>query len=221
VAGYELTHVTQIDEIENFSSRVRPVRHHFGISTFGVTAWTGHAVGDRIINDHAEDEPESSEELYVVLTGRARFEIAGESRDAPAGTLIHIPANMRRTAFAQEPETTIIVVGTAPDGIPYTASGWEVLAPLWPLFESGDHEEGIRRSQALLAEDPPYGQAWYMAACFESLGGQTDEALAHLRRALELEPGLAGHARGNPGLAALHDDPAFKALVAGAEAGDE
>ena len=33
----------------------RPVRHHFGITSFGVNAWTGRAAGDRIINEHDEE----------------------------------------------------------------------------------------------------------------------------------------------------------------------
>ena len=34
-----------------------------------------------------EEDP-GNEELYVVLRGRARFEIDGETVDAPAGTLV-------------------------------------------------------------------------------------------------------------------------------------
>ena len=220
--GYEIAHVEDIDEIENFATRVRPVRHHFGINTFGATAWTGHAVGDRIINEHAEDEPQSAEELYVVLSGRARFEISGEPRDAPVGTLIHIPVNMRRTAFAEEPETTILVIGSAPPGEVYKPTGWEVAASVLPLFESGDYAEGARRSRELLKNDPPYGAVWYNAACFEAMAGEFDEGVEHLRRAVELDPSLAELARGDSDLDALREHPAFNDIVADREpAGDD
>jgi hypothetical protein len=36
------------------------MRHHLGISAFGVTAWTAHAAGDVVINsdlDPIRDEP--------------------------------------------------------------------------------------------------------------------------------------------------------------------
>ena len=42
----------------------RPVRHHFGITSFGINAWTGREAGDRIINEH--DEEGEDEELYFV-----------------------------------------------------------------------------------------------------------------------------------------------------------
>ena len=78
---------------------MRPVRHHLGITAFGANAWTVENVGDRLMPEHEEDE--GSEELYVVLRGRARFEIGGESVDAPQGTLVfvgrgHEPDRVRR-----------------------------------------------------------------------------------------------------------------------------
>jgi hypothetical protein len=60
------------------------VRHHFGIRSFGINAWTGQVVGDRILNAH--DEAGDAEELYFVHCGRATFELDGERVDAPAGT---------------------------------------------------------------------------------------------------------------------------------------
>jgi hypothetical protein len=48
-----------------------------GITAFGVNAWTARDAGDRIINEHDESEPDSNEELYLVLRGRAVFELDG------------------------------------------------------------------------------------------------------------------------------------------------
>jgi hypothetical protein len=44
-----------------------PIRHNFGITSFGVNAWTGREAGDRIINEH--DEAGEDEELCVVQSG--------------------------------------------------------------------------------------------------------------------------------------------------------
>jgi tetratricopeptide (TPR) repeat protein len=191
------------------------VRHHFGITTFGVNAMTARSDGDRLINEHEEVQPDSSEELYLVLSGHARFELDGEIQDAPTGTLVHAPAGIKRTAFAREAGTTVLAIGAGPVGKPYEPSGWELFAPLLPLFESGDYEEGADRAQALIRDDPPYGAVYYNTACFESRAGRTDAALAHLRRAVELSPALAELARTDDDLAALHQRAEFATIVSG------
>ena len=75
--------------------------------------------GDRLVPEHKEDE--GSEELYVVLRGRARFEIDGESVDAPEGTLVFVRPETNRTAFAEEAGTTVLAVGSRV-GQPYEAA---------------------------------------------------------------------------------------------------
>lgn len=82
------------------------MRHHFGITSFGFNAWTGREAGDRTINEH--DEEGEDEELYFVHSGRARFEFDGEPVDAPAGTFAFARSGVKRTAFAEEPATTIL-----------------------------------------------------------------------------------------------------------------
>jgi tetratricopeptide (TPR) repeat protein len=214
MTGFAVARLDEIDEIDDGRCPFRPVRHHFGITTFGVTTTTARSDGDRLINEHDEAEPDSGEELYVVMTGHAWFELDGESRDAPAGTFVHVPAGIKRTAFAREAGTTVLAIGAGPAGQPYEPDGWEVFAPLVPLFESGRFEEGADRAQALLADDPPYGAVYYNTACFESRAGRTEAALAHLRRAVELSPSLAEHARHDDDLAALRDLPGFADIVA-------
>ena len=102
-----------------------------------------------------------------------------------------MPAGINRTAFAQEAGTTVVAIGGAPAGKPYEPSGWELFAPLMPLFDSGDYDEGADRAQALLVGDPPYSGLYYNTACFESRAGRIEAGLAHLRRAVELSPSLA------------------------------
>ena len=69
MSDYKVARLDDIDEITDGREPWRPVRHHFGIRSFGVNAWTGHAAGDRILNEH--DEADEDEELYVVQSGRA------------------------------------------------------------------------------------------------------------------------------------------------------
>jgi tetratricopeptide (TPR) repeat protein len=213
MAGFDVARLDEIPEIDDGREPFRPVRHHFGIMTFGVTAWTARAEGDRLINEHEEAEPDSSEELYVVLSGHARFELDGESREAPAGTFVHVAAGIKRTAFAREAGTTVLSIGAGPAGKPYEPSGWELFAPLFPLFESGDYEQGADRAQALIADDPPYAGLYYNTACFEARAGRVDDALAHLRRAVELSPASAELARSDDDLAALRDRAEWSEIV--------
>jgi hypothetical protein len=207
--------VAQLDEIAEVQGTTpfRPVRQHFGIMTFGVNTMTAHADGDRLIGEHEEDEPESGEELYVVISGHAWFEINGETQDAPAGTLVHVPPGLKRTAFARTAGTTVLAVGGGPQGQPYQPSGWELFAPLFPLFESGEYELGAERAQALLIGDPPYSGVYYNTACFESQAGRIDDAIIHLKRAVELLPALADLAREDEDFEPLRDLPEFAQIV--------
>src|SRR5204863_281542 len=72
--NYKVAHVDEIEGIDyREDSYMRPVRHHLGISAFGTNAWRGENAGDRLVPSHTEDP--GNQELYVVLRGRARFEI--------------------------------------------------------------------------------------------------------------------------------------------------
>jgi hypothetical protein len=53
----------------------------------------------------------------------------------------------------------------------------------------------------------------YDLACFESLAGDTEEALAHVTRSLELDPQLASGAAADSDFEALRQDPRFQAAV--------
>ncbi len=213
MASFAVARLDEIEEIDDGRCPYRPVRHHFGMRTFGINAMVAHSEYDRLINEHSEAEPDSSEELYFVASGHATFELDGQTRDAPAGTFVYVPAGIKRTAFAREAGTTVLAMGGAPVGKPYEPSGWELFAPLVPLFESGEYEKGADRAQALLADDPPYGGLYYNTACFESRAGRIEAALAHLRRAVELAPSLAELARQDDDLAALRDRADFIKIV--------
>jgi tetratricopeptide (TPR) repeat protein len=126
---------------------------------------------------------------------------------------VRVDAGIKRTAFAKTAGTTVLCIGGAAPGKPYEVSGWELFVPLFPLFESGDYEEGADRAQALIADDPPYAYVYYNTACFESRAGRTDAAIAHLQRAVELSPPLKKLARDDEDLAALREHAAFAEIT--------
>ncbi len=208
--------VVQLDEIEEVSDGrcpFRPVRHHFGIMSFGVNAWTAHAAGDRLINEHDEaGEGDAQEELYLVQRGRATFELDGERVDAPAGTFVFARPGVKRTAFAEEPETTIIALGGTP-GEAYVPHGWELWAPLRPLYESGDYAQISDRLGELVTAHPEYPELVYNLACCESLAGRTADAIEHLRLAIEHSDRVRSMAANDSDFDPIRDEPAFKELV--------
>jgi hypothetical protein len=208
---YAVAHLDEIEEVDDGRSPWRPVRHHFGITAFGVNAWTGRDVGDRLLNEHDEaDEDDMQEEL--VQRGRAAFELDGERVDAPAGTLVFARPGVRRTAFAKEPGTTIVAVGGTP-GKAYEPSGWEVWGPLRPLYEAGAYGEAADRGLALADAHPEYVGLLYNVACCESLAGRTADALEHLRLAIERSEESRSLAARDSDFDPIRNEPAFKELV--------
>jgi tetratricopeptide (TPR) repeat protein len=213
MSEYVVAHLEEIVELDDGREPWRPVRHHFGITSFGVTAWTGEKVGDRIINEHDESgEHDQQEELYLVQQGRARFELDGESVDAPAGTFVFARPSVKRTAFAEEPNTTIVALGGRP-GHAYEPSGWEVWAPFQPLYAAGEYAEAAARARDVLEADPRYGIPLYNLACCEALAGMTADALEHLRQAIERSERMRDYAKGDSDLDSIREEAAFKELV--------
>jgi mannose-6-phosphate isomerase-like protein (cupin superfamily) len=99
----------------------RPVRDHFGISSFGVNAFLGARAGDRVVELH--DEAGGHEELYVVVRGAARFVIDGAAHDVPAGSMVLVAPATTREAFATAPDTAVLVIGGEPGS--HRVSEWE------------------------------------------------------------------------------------------------
>lgn len=212
MSSYAVAHLDEIDEQDDGRCPYRPVRHHLGITAFGVNAWTGHNEGDRIINEH--DESEENEELYVVLQGRATFELDGKRVDAPAGTLVFARPAVKRTAFAEEAETTIIALGGTP-GRAYEPHGWELWAPFRPLYEKGEYAEVADRGRELVEAHPEYAGLFYNVACCEALAGRKPEALDHLRHSIEMSERFREYAKDDSDFDPIREEPAFKELIAG------
>jgi tetratricopeptide (TPR) repeat protein len=212
---HDVAHLDQLDELSYRDCRLRPVRHHFGITAFGVTAWTAHAAGDRLIPEHEESDENSPEELYLVVQGHAAFELDGERTDAPAGTLVFVRPGVKRTAFAEEAETSILALGATP-GRAYVPDGWEI----WEqAYDAGEYAEAADRMREVLdahpeyAAQPPYAALFYNVACIESLAGRRADAVEHLQQALEMSEDLRDLAKSDSDLDPIRGEPAFQELV--------
>jgi hypothetical protein len=213
MSGYQVARLEEIEELDDGRQPYRPVRHHFGIRSFGMTAWTGREKGDRILNEHDEaDTEDRSEELYLVQSGHAAFELDGERVDAPAGTFVSVSPGVKRTAFAEKRGTTIVAIGGVP-GKPYDPVGWELWMPLGKRYEAGEYEPVAEILRPMVDANPQYPLLAYNLACLESLLGNADDAIAHLRSAVEGSDRFRDYAKGDSDLDAIRERPEFREIV--------
>jgi uncharacterized Ntn-hydrolase superfamily protein len=83
-------------------------------------------------------------------------------------------------------------------------SVWEAQRRAHAFFERGDHAAAADSLHAALAErEEP--MLLYNLACYESLAGRRDDALAHLRRAVELDESYRALAADDPDFDAVRD----------------
>jgi hypothetical protein len=187
--AFRTLRIDELDPIEVAGVRWHPVRHALGVRGFGVNAYSASA-GEDVIEDHteADDAGNGHQEMYVVLTGHARFEVDGETVDAPAGTFVFLPdPTSRRHAVAQADGTTVLALGGEP-GVPYDVSAWEWRFRAQPHIDAQEWEKGIALMHDGLAARPGDASLLDNHACFETHLGRLDDATAHLREALAAEP---------------------------------
>ena len=209
--GYTILTLDEVETASHRGSNLIPVRHTLGFEPAGVNAWIADT-GGQLIPPHEEDS--GNEELYVVVRGRATFTVGEETADAPAGTLVFVPAEVFRTAAAEEDATIVFAVGGTV-GEAFEAGGWDSFALADTHRQAGRYDEGRAIMKQLVAEKPDYWATTYNAGCFEALAGNADAAFDHLRRAKELdaEGQSAEYFREDSDLDPIRDDPRFQELL--------
>ena len=186
----------------------RPVRRTLDIGAFGINAYVAPNAGDDVVEEHTE-RMLRHEEVYVVLSGRATFTLDEETLDAPAGTVVFIrDPQVKRHARAEEPNTSVLAVG-GPRGAAYTPSGWEHAFAAEKHRAAGDYEAMVDEIAKGLEQHPDDAGLLYDLGCAEALAGRPEDALAHIRRALELKPEWADHARKDKDLVSIRDLPGW------------
>jgi tetratricopeptide (TPR) repeat protein len=144
-----------------------------------------------------------------VIGGAARFIVSGDEFEAPTGTVVFVrdPA-ARRAAVATEANTTALAVGGTP-GRPYEVSPWEWVAEAIPAWRNGDYAAARAKIESGLQEYPDNPSLLYDLACLEALMGETEAAVEHLLRAVELKPEYAKDALHEEDFASIRGHPAF------------
>ena len=214
MSGYEVATVDELEElpIENPGGRFvwRPIRRQFGISAFGTNAYTADA-GQRVVEEHHEKD--GHEEMYVVLRGRATFQLGDDEVDAPAGTIVYARPGTKRGAVAAEDDTAILAVGAKP-GVVFEPSPWEDIFAAFSYAQKGEVEKGRELITGAIARRPEEWQGHFNASCYEILYGDKETGIAMLQRAYELEPEQVAEAtRKDSDFDAVRDDPRVLAIT--------
>jgi hypothetical protein len=126
--GYQVTRIDDVPEPdfpkEEGEADWHAVRMHFGISSFGVNAYTQPEGGRPVVGEHDETDTRH-EELYYVARGHATFTVNGEDVEAPEGTFVYVPdPGATRSAVAHVAGTTVLGFGGTPEEA-FTVSEWE------------------------------------------------------------------------------------------------
>ena len=89
----------------------KALSHYLGIGAFGLNAYVARAAGDELAAEH-DEAGSGHEEVYVVLAGRVRFRVGGETFDAGAGEVVAVrDPGVTRAAEALEPGAALLGVG--------------------------------------------------------------------------------------------------------------
>jgi hypothetical protein len=180
--------------------RWHPIRPLLGVRAIGISAYSAREAGGTVVEPHDEaSHGRGHEELYVVMTGRARFTLDGAEHDAGPGTLVLVRPGVHREAVATEPDTLVLAVGGPPTFEP-AGSEWLELAR--PHFQSDPDRAGALLDRGI-EEIPASAAVPFGRALLAATHGRDDEALAQLRTAIERDPRLRAEAASEPLLAPL------------------
>ena len=195
------------DERERFD-----VRRCLGITSFGISAFRAPS-GVEVIREHDETllGEAGQEELYLVLHGAATFEIDGEALEAPAGALVQVQPTAKRKATSTEDGTTILVVGGTP-GKAYEPAPEEA-AEAFAAYNTGDYETALAKQLVVVEAQPDSAVAHFNAGCFAARAGQADEAIEHLRRAVEVNERIRELIATDEDLDSIRGDQRFAELT--------
>ena len=209
-SSYRLSRIDDLERIPLAAGTWRPIRRALGMTSVAINAYTGEHAGDEVIEPHDETSAGAGghEELYLVVSGEAAFEIGGEAVDAPAGTMILIDVGIQRAATAKVDETTVLVIG-GPPGAALPVSPFEHWYSAEPAYLAGDYDRAYEIASAGLADYPEHPTLNYQLACYRALGGQTDEALRHFGIAAAANPDVVEWAADDEDLDSIRDLPGF------------
>jgi hypothetical protein len=111
VALSDLPHVSGRQDIEW-------LQHALRLSAFGANIFVAPMGGEVLIGLHDETGEYGQEEIYLVLAGTVRFELAEEVLELRREELVAVrDRGVRRRATALEPGSAVLVIGAPPGSL--------------------------------------------------------------------------------------------------------
>jgi tetratricopeptide (TPR) repeat protein len=197
-------------------TRWAPVRLQLDIEAFGINAYRSEVGDEDVISEHDEVGPRAArhQELYVVATGHATFTVEGDEIDAPQGTFVFVrdPA-AKRKAVAREPGTLVLAIGATPGEV-FKPSQWERNAAAFRYWETQEWDKAIEELLKAHEKYPEDGTVLYNLACAEARKGETEAAIEHLRRSVELDPEMRKLAEDDDDFDSIRESAEFKEITA-------
>ena len=181
-----------------------PLRRALGATGFGVGVYSAERAGEVLVGTHDETGLGSNrhEELYVVLAGRALFDVDGRERELGPEEFLLVAPEAKRGARAVADQTSVLVVGGSVGTVsPAPYEHW------YTALTTDDPAESAALAAEGLAAFPRHGQLHYQLACFNALAGEAEAAAAHLRQAVTSDERAWEWLVDDPDLDVLRDLP--------------
>ena len=131
-----------------------------------------------------------------MLRGRALFTIDGDEHELGPGQLVFVrdPVAAARRGRRSTTDTIVLALGGKP-GAAHEVSAWEAMF----AGRAGHRARNVGTTRSASTRrrspsKPDHAALLYNLACMEARGGRPVDALAHLQRAVELEPKWAEYA---------------------------
>jgi mannose-6-phosphate isomerase-like protein (cupin superfamily) len=180
--------------------RWHPIRPLLGVRAIGVSAYSAREAGETVVEPHDEaSDGRGHEEMYVVMSGAARFTLSYEEVDARPGTLVLVRPGVHRAAVATEPGTLVLAVGGPPTFEPAGSEWLELARP----YLRADPERAAALLDRGAREIPESAAIPYGRALLAAVDGRIEEAASELRLAISRDPRLRAEAAREPVLASL------------------
>jgi uncharacterized Ntn-hydrolase superfamily protein len=80
------------------------------------------------------------------------------------------------------------------------------MSAAFELYEAKEYERAVEQLTLVAARSPDDAQVLYNLACFESLAGHREQAVAHVHRALELDPSMQAMADADSDFDPIRDE---------------
>ena len=214
MSNYRVARLDAIEELDDGREPYRPVRHHFGITSFGITAWTGREAGDRILNEHDEADATGPQRGALPRPERPRRLRARRRAGRRAGRHVRLRRARRQADGVRGGGRDDDRRDRRRPGKAYEPVGWELWAPIRPRYEAGEHEAAgrapvaARRGQSRSTRSSPTTSRVSRAS-----PAARDEAIEHLRQAIEGSELFRDYAKGDSDLDPIREEPAFRELV--------